>query len=168
MPQVVQGSPVNLPKHGPLDIASLPNISIQGAYYELNIATQNAISADQAVMLPVLIRDQLEAQGAHVVYVAVGTNDVTIQFRGSPFYWASIFGSLDMIFVALGLVLIMVLLYLLITSVPGWVWGVVVVGSIGLIFLPSLLKSLTAGGKAVQRTAVRIVPERFRLPPPPK
>jgi membrane-bound ClpP family serine protease len=91
---------------------------------------------------------------------------VTIQVKGSPFLWADILGALSALFPWLAIGVILIVVYFLLTTVPGWVWGILFLGAAAIIVAPIFMPMFTSTTKAVQKGIKQVSPAKKKELPP--
>lgn len=147
------GTPLKLQK---VQLDPAKDQPIPGCYYEIQVVTDRGVPENQKETLINQIVTGFQQRGLTVQSVEVNDNQTTIQFRGSPFEWIEILSFLPLIFTLLGLAVLLLAIFSLITSVPTWVWGALVIGSV-LIFLEPWMSG------AIRHAA----PAKKTIPPPP-
>lgn len=120
---------------------SLLGESVPKRLYQIDIQTRG-------IPNPNLVADTLRRElwnkfGANVVWVEVGNDMIRIQLIGSPFIWAALLLFLPQILSALGVIVALIALYLLVTGIPIWVWGLGAIAIVLLLFGPSIAKMVT-------------------------
>jgi hypothetical protein len=81
-------------------------------------------------------------------YIEVNDRNVTIQLEGSPIAWELILSLLPLIFTILGIVIIMIAVFSLISAVPSWTWALLIVGAITLFIIPGVIPKIKLPKKA--------------------
>lgn len=80
-------------------------------------------------------------------YGEVSDNKITIQISGSPFVWVALIAFLPQILSIVGVVIALISVYLLVSSIPNWVYGLGAVAIILLLVVPKILPKMTGGEK---------------------
>jgi hypothetical protein len=84
---------------------------------------------------------------AKVVWIRISEDVIDVQLEGSPFAWAALIAFIPTILAILGVSVILVSVYSVVSAIPSWAWALLIVG-VGLIFIgPTISKSLKAGYK---------------------
>jgi len=147
---------------------ALPRISDFGFLYEIVVETDCDITPEKALQLSNRLIDELEAHTAHVESIQFDARKVTIQLKGSPFIWTDILGLIGALFPFLAIGIVLIAVYFLLTTVPGWVWGLLFLAATAFIVAPIFLPTFTKGTKAVQKGLKQITPakpKKKELPP---
>ena len=105
----------------------------KGKYYELHIDTDGIPDPRKAV--ETLIAG-LRAQGVETVWASADAKSIRLQIAGSPMSWPVVLSLLPSILGVLGIAVILISVYLIVSGVPGWFWGLLVVGFILYKILP--------------------------------
>lgn len=116
--------------------------SVPGQIYELQMKT-NGVSNPQEALL--LLADELaEGFSATMLYFEVDGDVITVQMVGSPFAWGALLLFLPQILVGLGILVTMIAVYLVGSTIPSWVYGVVLVGSLLVALGPKMAGAVTS------------------------
>jgi len=105
----------------------------KGKFYELHIDTDGIPDPRRAV--DTLIAG-LRAQGVETVWASADAKSIRLQIAGSPMSWPVVLSLLPSILGVLGIAVILISVYLIVSGVPGWFWGLLVVGFILYKILP--------------------------------
>lgn len=106
--------------------------SVPGAIYELRIKTKGVSNPKNVmVMLAEALWDNFKAK---LYYFEVSDNIITMQIEGSPFAWAALLIFLPQILLTVGVIVLLIVVYLAVSSIPNWVYAVAAV-ALGLIFI---------------------------------
>ena len=119
--------------------------SVIGQTYELKIKTKGVKSPRYTAI--VLQKSLKEKFNATLLYFEVTGDTITIQIEGSPFAWSLLLVFLPQILGILGIVVSLVAVYLLVSGVPSWVYGLGILGIILISFGPSIARVFTGGEK---------------------
>lgn len=106
--------------------------SVIGQIYEIKINTRGV--SDPAVVAATLKVKLKEKFNATLHYFSVDNNIITIQIEGSPFVWAALLLFLPQILLTIGIIVLFIVVYLLVSSVPSWVYAAGAV-ALGLVFI---------------------------------
>lgn len=105
----------------------------KGKYYELHIDTDGIPDPSKAV--EALISD-LRCWGVETVWASADAKSVRLQIAGSPMSWSVLLGLLPSILTVMGIAVILISVYRIVSGIPGWFWGLLVVGIILIKILP--------------------------------
>lgn len=106
--------------------------SVVGSCYMLKIETKGITNPDEVLNI---LKDGLEKKfKMTVVYGEVSSNFITLQVTGSPFIWSVVLMFLPQILVVIGVVVGVITAYLLVSSIPTWVYGLGAI-ALALIFI---------------------------------
>jgi hypothetical protein len=73
-----------------------------------------------------------------ILWINVDGNEIRIQLQGSPIAWTTILALISWILPLLGLTLILIAVWSVISAVPGWAWATLVVGVILILLTPTI------------------------------
>ncbi|GAH04792.1 unnamed protein product, partial [marine sediment metagenome] len=105
----------------------------KGKFYELHIDTDGIPDPRKAV--ETLIAG-LRTQGVETVWASADAKSIRLQIAGSPMSWPVVLSLLPSILNILGIAVILISVYLIVSGIPGWIWGLLVVGFILYKILP--------------------------------
>jgi hypothetical protein len=91
--------------------------TIPGVVYEIRIKTNKPAPPHTIETIRRMFSQRLPQVKIH--YIEVNDRNVTIQLEGSPIDWALILALLPLIFTLLGLAIILIAVYSLISAVPS-------------------------------------------------
>lgn len=148
------GKPVG--KRGkPLPIAMLTE-SVPGKFYHISIET-TGISDERAAVETITSRLYKEFR-AEVVWIRVNGENIELQLQGSPFAWAALIPFIPTILGIIGITVVLVAVYSILAAIPGWAWGLLVVGGIlVLIGMPSVTRAIKGEIKKAEREIKKVV-----------
>ncbi len=114
--------------------------TIPGMTYEIRITCDKPAPAT----LPNIIRREFATRLPQVTIhdIKIDGRLVRIRLSGSPIAWATILALLPLIFTLAGLVILLIAVYGIITAVPTWAWGLLIVGVVTLLFLPTIAEAI--------------------------
>jgi len=117
--------------------------SVPGKAYHITIETKGVIDEQQVV--DTLTTELYTRFKAKVIWMRIADDIIDIQLIGSPFVWGALLAFLPTILAMLGIVVVLISLYSVLAAIPGWAWGLLVVG-VGMILLgPKLAESVSGG-----------------------
>jgi len=107
--------------------------SVTDAIYELQVRTEGIPDPGRAVEV---IRTELprKVPGLKVLWVRADDKNIIMQIQGSPFPWTIVLFWLPEILAAIGIIVVAIAVFLVVTYVPTWLWVMLAAG-IGLIYL---------------------------------
>jgi hypothetical protein len=123
------------------------DVTIPGFIYEIQILT------DKPVPDPAVLADLIKTEFAKrlpevkIYWISIDGDEVRIQLSASPVSWSVILALLPLIFALVGLTLILIAVWGIITAIPGWAWGCLILGVLTLIILPHVAKYFPAPPK---------------------
>lgn len=106
--------------------------SVPGKIYEIHIETNGVPDAKNVVMT--LAEKLHDEHKANTIWAEVEGDTIKIQVIGSPFAWAALIPFIPAILGLLGITVVLISVYSVLAAIPGWAWGLLVVG-IGLILV---------------------------------
>lgn len=163
MNTLIFGSPLKLQK---VQLDPAKDQPIPGCYYEIQVVTDRGVPENQIQTLITQIVNGFEQRGLTVQSVEVNDNQTAIQFRGSPFEWIEILSFLPLIFTLLGLAVLLLAIFNLITSIPTWVWGAIVIGSILIFAEPWITGAIKYAAPHKKPPAPKSAPATYSAPQP--
>ncbi len=99
--------------------------TVKGKFYELHIDTDGIPEPSKAV--ETLITG-LRNQGVETVWASTDAKKIRIQIVGSPTSWPIILSLIPVILSVLAISVIFIGVYMIVSGIPGWVWGLLAVG----------------------------------------
>ncbi|GAH72980.1 unnamed protein product, partial [marine sediment metagenome] len=78
----------------------------------------------------------LRNQGVETVWASADAKSIRLQIAGSPMSWPVILGLLPSILSIMGIAVLLISVYLIVSGIPGWFWGLLVVGILLITILP--------------------------------
>lgn len=121
---------------------SMRTTSVPGQLYELQMKTGGVPDPRSALLL---LADELAVRfNATLLYFETDKDVMTIQLEGSPFAWSALLLFLPQILVGLGILITMITVYLVGSTIPSWVYGVVFVGGALMAFGPKMAGAVTS------------------------
>jgi len=118
--------------------------SVAGGEYTLKIQTKGVSNPEETLKL---LRDKLnEKFGITVLYGEVADNVITLQIKSHislQFAWSAILVFLPQILIVVGVVVAMIAVYLMISSIPSWVYAMGVMAIVLLFISPIIVKPTT-------------------------
>lgn len=104
------------------------DVTIPDWVYEIQILVDKPVS--DSVALANLIKTEFSKRlpDVKIHWIFIDGDEVRIQITGSPTAWSLILSLLPLIFTLLGLTLIMVAIWGVISSIPSWAWALLIMG----------------------------------------
>lgn len=114
--------------------------SVIGSQYQLVIETDGVSNPEQALAI---IRNRLNVlYNIKMYYGEVVDNKITVQISGSPFAWSAVLMFLPQILAVIGVVVGVITAYLLVSSIPTWVYGLSAVAILLILILPKIIPNI--------------------------
>jgi hypothetical protein len=116
---------------------------VHEAIYQLQIRTGGISNPEVAISkltneLPKRFPD------LKIIWVKVQDPNINMQISpNSPFVWAALLLFLPQILSAIGIIVSLIAVYLIVGSIPSWVWALLAIGAGILIFAPVISKAVT-------------------------
>lgn len=111
--------------------------SVIGSIYELRIKTTGVPNPQEAANL--LLKElPRKFPGLHIIWIGIKDDQINIQLSGSPFAWAVLLLFLPTLLTLIGIVTTLTAVYLVFTTIPGWVIGLFLIGVALIIFGPKI------------------------------
>jgi hypothetical protein len=129
----------------PIPIYALKE-TVPGVIYEIRIKTNKPAPPQTMETIRTMFAQRLPQVKIH--YIEVSDQNVTIQLEGSPIAWELILSLLPLIFTLLGLAIILIAVFSLISAVPSYVWALLIIGAITLFIVPGLIPKVKLPKKA--------------------
>ena len=123
----------------PLPVKMLTD-SVPGKFYHLNIETTGI--SDEKAVASLLINKLNEKFKAKVVWIKVEGNNIELQISGSPFVWAVLIPFIPTILAVIGISVVLVAVYSIISAIPTWAWALLIIGSVLAVFGPGIARTL--------------------------
>jgi hypothetical protein len=120
--------------------------TVPGVIYEIRIKTNKPAPPQTMETIRAMFAQRLPQVKIH--YIEVSDRNVTIQLEGSPIAWELILSLLPLIFTLLGLAIILIAVFSLISAVPSYVWALLIIGAITLFIVPGLIPKVKLPKKA--------------------
>ena len=111
--------------------------TVKGKFYEIHIDTDGIPDPSRAVNA---LTEGLRNQGVQTVWASSDGKRITIQIAGSPMAWSVFMTLVPTILSLVGVVVTIIAVYLIISDIPGWAWGMMFVGFLFLTLIPTLIK----------------------------
>lgn len=110
--------------------------SVRERVYHLHIETSGITDENAAALL--LTTELYNRFKAKVTWVHIENGVMEVQLIGSPFAWAALIAALPVILGLLGIVLILVSIYAVLSSIPSWAWATLATGVMLLLLGPTI------------------------------
>lgn len=121
-----------------LDISTLSfGETVKGKFYEIHIDTDGIPDPSRAVTA---LTEGLRNQGVQTIWASSDGKRITIQIAGSPMAWSVFMTLVPTILSVIGVIVTIIAVYMIISDIPGWAWGMLVVGFLFLTLIPTLIK----------------------------
>jgi hypothetical protein len=121
-----------------------------GVTYEVEVQTKGI--PDPKTTAETLLRE-LPNRIPHlkIHYINVTGNTITLQIEASPISWSVILAVIPSILTLLGIAVILIAVYYLFAGVPGWVWGLLILGAVLLFVIPTVTKTMKEIAKITRK-----------------
>jgi len=117
--------------------------SVPGKVYHLTIETKGIANEEEvAKTFVVELYNKFKAQ---VIWIRIEDGVIDLQLIGSPFAWLALLAWLPTILAMLGIVMVLVSIYSVISAIPGWAWALLAVGVAIILFGPKIAGAVTSG-----------------------
>lgn len=113
--------------------------SVPEKIYELHIKTDGVSNAEEVVTL--LAEKLYNEFKAKAIWAEVDGAEIKLQIIGSPFVWALLIPFIPAILALLGITTILISVYSVFAAIPGWAWGLLVVGVVLIFAGPTIGKA---------------------------
>jgi hypothetical protein len=123
----------------PIPIHALKE-TVPGVVYEIRMKANKPAPPQTIQTIRQVFAEKLPQVKIH--YIGVEGSNITIQLEGSPIAWELILALLPLIFTLLGLTLLLVAVFQIISAVPSWVYAVLVLGAIFLFIVPTIMPKI--------------------------
>jgi len=121
-----------------LDTATLSfGETVKGKFYEIHIDTDGIPDPSRAVNALI---EGLRNQGVETVWASSDAKRITLQIAGSPMTWAVFMTLVPTILSLVGVLVTLIAVYMIISDIPGWAWGILAIGFLFLTVVPTLIK----------------------------
>ena len=129
--------------------------SVPGAVYQLEIKTKGVPDPKKAIST---LTTELPRKFPRlkVLWIQVEDPYIRMQIQGSPFSWAALLAFLPEILMAIGIIVLFITVYLVISWVPSWVWALLLTGTLLLFVGPRIARRIVPPPKPPEKK-----------PPPP-
>jgi hypothetical protein len=117
--------------------------SVPGKVYHLSIETKGVTNEEEVAKT--LTSELYNKFKAKVVWMKIENGTIDIQLIGSPFAWLALLAWLPAILSVLGIVMVLVSVYSVISAIPGWAWALLAVGVGMMLFGPKIAGAITSG-----------------------
>ena len=114
----------------------------KGKFYEIHIDTDGIPDPSRAVNAIVV---GLRNQGVETVWASADARKIRLQIAGSPTSWPIILGLLPSILSLMGIAVILISTYLVISMIPSWMLALLAVGVLAVMVIPSILPQPAKG-----------------------
>lgn len=117
--------------------------SAAGSEYMIKIQTKGVSNPKETLDL---LKSKLKEKfGVTVVYGEVANNNITLQIKSSvsiQFVWGAVLVFLPQILSIVGVVVALISVYLVVSSIPTWVYGLASIALVLLFALPKVLPKI--------------------------
>ena len=131
--------------------------SVPGAVYQLEIKTKGI--PDPKKVISVLTTELTRKfPDLKVLWIRVENQSISMQITSNPpFAWAALLAFLPEILMAIGITILFVTVYLVVSWVPSWIWALLITGTLLFFVGPAIARKLVPSPK----------PPEEKKPPPP-
>ncbi|MBA7645023.1 hypothetical protein ES703_52775 [subsurface metagenome] len=105
----------------------------KGKYYEIQIDTDGIPEPSKVV--ETLITG-LRNNGVEVVWASADAKKIRLQIAGSPTSWSMILSLIPAILNVMAIAVIFIGVYMIVSGIPSWVWGLLAVGALFIYISP--------------------------------
>jgi hypothetical protein len=138
------GSPVKGPvKRLKMDVDRL-TVAPKGSLWDIEIKTKGMTPEQASAALEKLINGMSGEFGIKTIYAHATGDTIFLEIMGSPFVWASLLVWLPMILTLVGIAVMFTSVWQVISGVPSWVWGLLVIGAAMVFLAPAIGRAVTA------------------------
>lgn len=114
--------------------------SVIGSRYEIQIKTKGVPSPNRTLQV---LKDGLEEKfNAEVTYCEIVGDEISIQIVGSPFVWSTVLLFIPQILATIGVAVAGIVVYLMVSGVPSWVYGIGAFVALLIFVLPKAFASI--------------------------
>ena len=114
--------------------------TIPGWTYEVLIRTDKP--APPNTIDTILTQFKLKLPQVKILWIGVEGNEIRIQLQGSPVAWSTILALISWILPLLGLAMMLIAVWAVISAVPGWAWALLITGGILILLSPTITAML--------------------------
>ena len=118
--------------------------SVPGAVYQLEIKTKGVPDPKKAISA---LTTELPRKFPRlkVLWIQVEDPYIRMQIQGSPFAWAALLAFLPEILMAIGIIVLFITVYLVISWVPSWIWALLAAGALLFFVGPAIVRKIVPG-----------------------
>jgi hypothetical protein len=117
--------------------------SVPEKVYHLTIKTKGVTNEEEVAKT--LVTELYNKFKARVIWIRIENGVIDLQLVGSPFAWLALLAWLPTILAMLGIVMVLVSIYSVISAIPGWAWALLAVGVAIILFGPKIAGAVTSG-----------------------
>jgi hypothetical protein len=114
------------------------DVTIPNWVYEIQILTDKSVTDPPALANLIKTEFAKRLPDVKIYWISVDGDEVRIQLSASPIAWATILALLPLIFALVGLTLILISVWGIITAIPSWAWAALIVGIVLLWIIPAI------------------------------
>lgn len=114
--------------------------TIPGWTYEIHIVTDKPAPPNTIDIFRTEFANRLPE--VKLLWIHVEGNRIKLQLQGSPIPWTTILALISWILPLLGLTLILISVWAVISAVPSWAWATLAVGVALILLAPSITTML--------------------------
>ena len=108
----------------------------RGAYV-LHVSVQG-LTRENAAQALERVGEAVERAGGKLLYAAADSSSIKAVVHGSPFAWATLLSLLPTLLFLAGVVVLGVMIWQIVASVPSWVWATMLIGLALVLFGPAI------------------------------
>lgn len=120
-----------------------------GVTYEVQIKT-NGIPNPELTVKTLTSELTKKFPNIKIHYASASQDTIILHLEGSPIPWSAILAAIPAILTLIGITVILIAVYYLFSGVPGWVWGLLVLGVTLLFIIPTITKTIKEIKKALK------------------
>jgi hypothetical protein len=96
------------------------------------------LTPEKAGIAVARLAEELRRLGVKPISIMATEDTIDVLFRGSPFPWLVVLAAIANLLPLIGITIIAISVYQGVTSIPSWVWGLMVVGLGLVLFGPAI------------------------------
>ncbi len=113
-------------------------VAPKGTFYTLELDVSDLTPEKAVEALNMLAKNLEKNFKARLIYANASKNKIYLQIKGSPFSWLALLAWLPTILGMLGIILFGVSVWQAITSIPSWVWAMLITSGALVLFGPRI------------------------------
>lgn len=131
----VEGKLVAIPK-------DMLTESVPDAVYEVHVKTEGIPNPEECAKH--LVKElPAKVKGLKIIWIGFEGDTIKMQIVGSPFAWSLLLFLLPTILAIIGIVMVLVSVYSVITAIPTWAWALLLIGIGLIVFAKPITEKIT-------------------------